>query len=81
VNKKYDRNRNARFKTQTSLLNEKQIKRNFSLYGIAKYRIASLIKPVGYALSSAGVSPFYNLRQINALKAKLQKIAASKSKQ
>ena len=63
------------------LLNEKQIKRNFSLYGIAKYRKASLIKPVGYALSSSGVSPFYNPKQINALKAKLQKIAASKSKQ
>jgi hypothetical protein len=37
------------------------------------------MKPVGYAMSNAGLSPFYHPRQIKELKAKLQKIAGSKS--
>ena len=65
------------------LLNEKKIKIEHGLHFINKYRIDGLIKPIGYAMSctSAGFTPFYHPRQIKELKAKLQKIAASKSKQ
>ena len=65
----------------TGLLNEKQIRKISGFSCIGNYRKKGLIVPVGYAMSNAGLSPFYHLRQINELKAKLQKIAASKSKQ
>ena len=65
----------------TGLLIESQFGKEFGLSQISNYRKEGLIVPVGYALSSAGLSPFYNPRQIKELKAKFKKIAASKSKQ
>jgi superfamily II DNA or RNA helicase len=62
------------------LLNEKQIKKNFRLYGISKFRKNGFIKPVGYAISISGVSPYYHPRQIKELKAKLQKMSDKKAR-
>ena len=39
---------------------------------ITKYRKRGLIKPVGWAISNAGLSPFYHPRQIKELKVKLK---------
>jgi hypothetical protein len=53
------------------LLTEKQLRKAFGSSKIGDYRKKGLISPVGYALSEAGISPFYHLRQIKELKAKL----------
>ena len=53
------------------LLNEKELRKASGLSQIAKYRTQGLIKPVGYGLTNAGVSPFYRPSQINELKKKL----------
>ena len=65
----------------TGLLNERQFGKAFGSSRIGVYRKKGLISPVGYAMSNAGLSPFYHPRQIKELKAKFQKIAANKSKQ
>ena len=64
----------------TGLLNETEFISSSGFTQIAKYREKGIIVPFGYALSNAGISPFYDPRQIKELKAKLQKIAESKSK-
>ena len=65
------------------LLNESQFGKVVGCSRIGEYRKKGLIKPVGYGkiLGGIGVSAYYYPRQINELKAQLQKIAASKSKQ
>jgi superfamily II DNA or RNA helicase len=65
----------------TGLLNETQFGKAFGYSRHGKYRKLGLIKPVGYSIiQGGGVSPMYHTRQIKELKAKLQKIAESKSK-
>ncbi len=55
----------------TGLLIEKQFKKASGLSEIREYRKRGLIKPVGFSVSSAGLSPFYHPRQIKELKKKL----------
>jgi len=38
---------------------------------VARYRLDGLIAPVGYAMTPAGVRPFYHPKQIKDLKIKL----------
>ena len=65
----------------TGLLNETQFGKAFGYSRHGKYRKLGLIKPVGYSIiQGGGVSPMYHPRQIKELKAKLEKIAANKSK-
>jgi len=53
------------------LINETQFGKNFGSSRIGNYRKKGLIKPVGYALNSSGVAPYYHPRQIKELKKKL----------
>ena len=53
------------------LLNEKEFIKASGLTAFAKYRKRGLIKPVGYALTAAGLSAFYRPSQIKELKKKL----------
>ena len=55
----------------TDLLNEKQFKRKSGLRMVADYRKRGLIKPVGKAITNAGLSNFYHPRQVKELKRKL----------
>ncbi len=53
------------------LLNETQFRRKAGLYQVAKYRKQGKVKPVGYAMTNAGLSAFYHPRQIKELKKRL----------
>jgi superfamily II DNA or RNA helicase len=53
------------------LLSEKPFIKASGLTAVADYRKRGLIKPVGYAIGSSGLIPFYHPRQIKALKRKL----------
>jgi DNA-binding transcriptional MerR regulator len=53
------------------LLSEAQFMEESGLSSIAKYRRKGLIKPVGFGITSAGLSPFYHPKQIKQLKEKL----------
>jgi hypothetical protein len=53
------------------LLHEQAIRETYSLSNIAKYRSEGLIKPVGFAITNGGLSPFYKPEQIQKLKRKL----------
>ncbi len=50
------------------LMSEKQFKKVSGLTRIADYRKQGLIKPVGYAINNAGISPFFHPRQVDELK-------------
>jgi superfamily II DNA or RNA helicase/DNA-binding transcriptional MerR regulator len=50
------------------LLNEKHFAKKCGFWSIAPYRRQKLIEPVGYALTKAGVSPFYHPKQIKDLR-------------
>jgi ribosomal protein S8 len=50
------------------LLTEKALMQLSGISCIHKYRKNGLIKPVGYAVTRAGVGPYYHLRQIDELK-------------
>ena len=58
----------------TGLLNENQIRNKIGLTSIVRYRKDGLIKPVGFGVSNAGISPFYHPRQIKELRKKLKPI-------
>lgn len=53
------------------LLNEKQFTNASGLTKTPDYRNRGLIKPIGYAMTNAGLSPFYHPRQISELKTAL----------
>src|SRR5208282_2816129 len=55
----------------TGLLNERQFAVASGLNQIYTYRKRGLIKPVGTAITHAGLSHFYHPRQIKELKKKL----------
>ena len=58
--------------TDTSgLLNEKQFIKQSRFSKVADYYKKGLIKPVGFGMSNAGLSPFYHPRQIKELRRKL----------
>ncbi len=50
------------------LLNEEQFRKSSGLSNVATYRKQRLIEPIGYSLTSAGISGFYHPRQIAELK-------------
>jgi superfamily II DNA or RNA helicase len=50
------------------LVTEKAMRRITGLSRIARYRKKGLIKPLGYAITKAGISPFYHPRQAAELK-------------
>jgi hypothetical protein len=50
------------------LLNQMQMIKASGLTALAKYREKGLIKPVGYAMSGAGIGPYYHPRQIEELR-------------
>jgi superfamily II DNA or RNA helicase len=50
------------------LLSEKQFVKRFGTARIEQYRKRGLIKPAGYGMSNAGVSPFYHPRQVAELR-------------
>lgn len=52
------------------LLNKADVKK-MGLTAIASYQKRGLISPVGFAMTSGGVTPFYRPQQLNALKKKL----------
>ena len=56
--------------TKGLLIEEEFIKRS-GLTNLRKYRSEGKITPVGYAISSNGISPFYHPRQIKELKKEL----------
>jgi superfamily II DNA or RNA helicase/biotin operon repressor len=55
----------------TDLLNAKEFKDASGLTGIYRYRKRGLVKPVGFASTTAGISAFYHPRQIAELNKKL----------
>lgn len=55
----------------TGLLNEKRFAKLSGLLTIGRYRRIGLIKPVGFAVTSAGLSAFYHPRQIKELRKNL----------
>ncbi len=50
------------------LMNETEFKKIAGLTKIGGYRKRGLIKPVGYAINNAGISPFYHPQQVGELK-------------
>jgi superfamily II DNA or RNA helicase len=53
------------------LLNEQEFATKSGLSSISRYRKQGKIKPIGWALTSAGLSAFYHSKQIKQLKANL----------
>ncbi len=53
------------------LLIEGEFKKQSGLTNLKNYRLEGKITPIGYALSSNGISPFYHPRQIKELKKEL----------
>jgi len=59
-------------KSVAGLISEKEFKQASGLSRIDKYRKEGLIKPVGFAITNAGLSPFYRPSQIKRLKNRLR---------
>jgi superfamily II DNA or RNA helicase len=55
----------------SGLLHESQFMKISGLTNVAKYRKRKDIIPIGYALNSSGVAPYYHPRQVKELKKKL----------
>jgi hypothetical protein len=53
------------------LINERKFREFHGLSRISKYRKKGIIKPVGYALTRAGRTPFYHPRQLKEIRRKL----------